>query len=59
MVAMMMENPAEKKVRGWLGKVDQHTKEEKEKDRGNIYRTGVLACASLFPCFLGCTLLCG
>ena len=45
----MMENPAEKKVRGWLGKVDQHTKEEKEKDRGNIYRTGVLACASLFP----------
>jgi hypothetical protein len=52
MVAMMMENPAEKKVRGWLGKVDQHTKEEKEKDRGNIYRTGVLACASLLPCFL-------
>ena len=48
----MMENPAEKKVRGWLGKVDQHTKEEREKDRGNIYRTGVLACASLLPCFL-------
>ena len=44
---MMMENPAEKKVRGWLGKVDQHTKEEREKDRGTIYRTGVLACASL------------
>jgi len=56
MVAMMMENPAEKKVRGWLGKVDQHTKEEKEKDRGNIYRTGVLACASLLPCFLPCLL---
>jgi hypothetical protein len=52
MVAMMMENPAEKKVRGWLGKVDQHTKEEKEKDRGNIYRTGVLACASLLPSLL-------
>eukprot|EP01046_Picozoa_sp_COSAG06_P018777 COSAG06_NODE_1318_length_9880_cov_5.233923_2_plen_59_part_00 len=41
MVAMMMENPAEKKVRGWLGKIN--TQKKRDTDYLQNRRACVLA----------------